>query len=231
MAKRTDSVNALLDRCAKDLIQVEEEYNKSLHSKRVSDTLRIDIKNLCGNLRSVLDYLASDIRETHCPNAKTNARFYFPVLPDRAQFESRMAQWFPDLKTSAHDVWNYLESIQPYHDRCEWLGHINRVNNENKHDTLVEQTRTETERVTVTTNGGGKVSWTPGSVRFGKGVFIGGVPVDPNTQLPVSHPSQMVERVVWVDFRFADIGVSALALLRTAIDGVKKIADELSQWL
>ena len=230
MTTRSNSIKALLARSAKDVARIEQEYNDALHAKRVSDELCIDIKNLCGNLRSVLDYLASDIREIHCPNAKPKERFYFPILPDRTQFESRMTQWFPDLAVSSPDVWNYLESIQPYHDGFEWLGYLNRVNNENKHKALVEQTRTETERVSVSTKGGGQVSWTPGSVRFGKGVSIGGVPVDPDTQMPVPHPSQTVKRVVWVDFRFADLNVSAMALLPTAADGVKAIVDDLSEW-
>ncbi len=231
MTTRSNSIKALLARSAKDVARIEQEYKDSLDAKRVSDELCIDIKNLCGNLRSVLDYLASDIREIHCPNARPKERFYFPVLPARAQFEARMAQWFPDLEVSSPDVWNYLESIQPYHDVFQWLGHLNRVNNENKHEALVEQTRTETERVSVTTKGGGQVSWTPASVQFGNGVFIGGVPVDPNTQMPVPHPSQTVERVVWVDFRFADLKVSALALLKAATDGVRAIADDLSKWV
>jgi hypothetical protein len=230
MPSRPRDIDALLSRARKDLEVVERDYRDSLHRKVVSADLRIDIKNLCENLRSALDYLAQDIRERHCSAAK-KARFYFPILPDRKQFEARMEEWFPGLGKVAPALWTLLESLQPYQQGYEWLNHFNRVNTENKHGQLVEQTRVETPRVTVTTPGGGQVSWDPRAVRFGNGVFVGGVPVDPHTQLPVPHPSIQVEKVVWVDFVFAGLGVSALALLQTALDGVTKITADVRKHL
>jgi hypothetical protein len=105
------------------------------------------------------------------------------------------------------------------------------VNNENKHGDLVEQVRVDSPRVNVTLSGGGGVSWDPRAVRFGSGVFIGGVPVNPATQLPVPHESQKVERVTWVDFRFRDPDVSALGLLKQSTAGVRKIANEIAKLL
>ena len=64
--------------------------------------------------------------------------------------------------------------------------------------------------------------WTSG-VTFGPGVSVMGVPIDPRTQLPVPHPSIKVERVIWVDFQFAGIGVSALGLLKNALSGIQNI--------
>ena len=135
------------------------------------------------------------------------------------------------MDTTVPDLWNYLESIQAYNQGFAWLRAFNAINNENKHGDLVAQTRTETERVNVSTSGGGSVSWTPQNVRFGSGVYIGGVPVDPRTQMPVPHPSQKVERIVWVDFRFQGQNVSALGLLKEAFSGVGKIAQSVQKWL
>lgn len=50
-----------------------------------------------------------------------------------------------------------------------------------------------------------------------------GVPIDPRTQIPIPHPSIKVERITWVDFQFADIGVSALGLLKKTLLGVRSI--------
>ena len=82
-------------------------------------------------------------------------------------------------------LWALLESVQPYQPGFNWLSQFNKLNNENKHGNLVEQTRKETHRVDVKTQGGGGVSWNPANVRFGPGVFIGGVPINPATQMPV----------------------------------------------
>lgn len=95
------------------------------------------------------------------------------------------------------------------------------MNNDNKHGDLVEQTRVEVKETKVTGQGGG-VSWGTG-VTFGPGVSVLGVPIDPRTQLPVPHPSVRVEQITWVDFQFAGISVSALGLLKKAIEGISGI--------
>ena len=231
MSNRTQDRAALLGRADADVTKIESEYQASLHARAIAASLRIDIKNLLENLRSVLDYLAQDIHAKYCPKANATDRFYFPLLPDRKQFEARMKQWYPGLDLAAKPLWDFLESIQPYHAGFEWLGSFNRVNNENKHTALVEQTRVEVEQVRATMPGGGSVSWNPASVRFGPGVSIGGVPVDPSTQMPVPHPALKVERVTWVDFEFAGIGVSALGLLKAAVPGIKGIVTQVEQHL
>ena len=227
---RTDDINALLKRSTDDFDALWENYKQCLHEQTVSADLKIDIKNIAGNLRSVLDYIANDIRDSHCPSAKPNDRFYFPILPDVASFNSQCTKWYPALQNSCPDLWSYLESIQPYHKNYEWLGNFNRLNNENKHESLVEQTRTETKRINVKFEGGG-VSWNPDAVKFGSGVRIGGVPVNPATQMPVPHSSQTVEVVTWVDFRFDGINVSALALLKNSLEGISEIAKCVRKWL
>jgi len=231
MADRSGSRAALLAHARQDLAKIEGEYQKSLHAKSIEPALRVDIKNLCENLRSVLDYLAQDIRSKHCTPPKSGERFYFPILPDGQQFATRMKQWFPGLEAGSKDLFNYLGSIQPYHPGYEWLGQLNRVNNENKHGDLIEQTRVETQQVRASMEGGGSVSWNPGAVTFGPGVSIGGFPFDPETQMPVPHPSLEVERITWVDFQFAGIGVSALALMKLSVDGVATIAREVERCL
>lgn len=230
MPNRKVDIEALVQRSERDFFAARSAYHESLQALSVSAGLRIDIKNLFGNLRSSLDYLAKDIHEKYCPNAKPNTRFYFPILPDASQFQGRMNNWFPGLNISCADLWNYLESIQPYNPGFEWLGKFNRVNNENKHDSLVEQTRVETQRVNVSF-GGGSVNWDPGAVKFGSGVFIGGVQVDTRTQMPIPHPSQKVEKVTWVDFRFDGIDESAITLMEQSMFGIKTIVTSINQWV
>jgi len=231
MSKRDESIAALLSRCATDVAALEIAYSDALSRQTIPADLKIDIKNLAGNLRSVLDYVAADVREACCPTANPRDRFYFPVLQDEGDFLRKTSEWYPDLETARPAVWAYFRSVQPYHPQFRWLGQLNSVNNENKHGDLVEQTRVDSPRVNVTLSGGGGVSWDPRAVQFGSGVFIGGVPVNPATQLPLPHESQKVERVTWVDFRFRDQDVSALGLLRQSTAGVRQIAHELTELL
>lgn len=229
---RQSDINALLDRAEHQLQSIAKEYDSSLHAQAIAAPLRVDIKNLCENLRSVLDYLAHDIRDKYCASAKLADRFYFPILPDATQFSTRVSQWFPGLQATAPVVLSELEKSQPYQAGNAWLGHFNKINNENKHGSLVAQTRKEVaSRVEAQIAGGGAVSWDPKSVRFGSGAFIGGVPVNPATQMPIPDPRLNVVKTVWFDFFFDGIGVSALGLLRESVSGIKAIKNGLSPHL
>ncbi|TAJ32259.1 MAG: hypothetical protein EPO64_01390, partial [Nitrospirae bacterium] len=113
MTRQTD-IAALLAKAELQLQAIVKEYSSSLHEQTIAAPLRVDIKNYCENLRSVLDYLAHGIREKHCPAANQKDRFYFPILPDAAQFASQAAKWFPGLQAAAPAVWAELEKCQPY---------------------------------------------------------------------------------------------------------------------
>ena len=216
MGSRDASIEALLTKAADQVERITSEYAASLHAKKIAPALRVDIKNACENLRSALDYLAADLRQQFCPNA-ARENFYFPILPDPATFDAKLDKWFPGLRESVPQLASELELLQPYHQDQEWLGQFNRVNRENKHGDLVEQTRVATSETTVS-GSTGKVSWRPDSVIFGPGVSILGAPIDPRTQLPQKGSQVQVKQVVWVDFQFRGLGVSALWLLRTALD-------------
>lgn len=229
MHSRLEDIQSLLRSSEGKIQDIQKQYEASLHAQEIPAVLQVEIKNLCENLRSVLDYLASDIHDTYCRDKKP--RFYFPILSSREVFETKVEQWFPALRATAPSLWEYLESLQPYHDLFKWLGILAEATNQNKHDKLVPQTRFETEQVQVRMAAGGSVTWNPRGVRFGAGVSIGGVPVDPKTQLPVPHPSQKVERVLWVDFLFEGLNISALGLVKTSLKGITDIVGEIAKWL
>lgn len=227
MSRKTD-IEALLNRTDKNLLKINEEYEKALHSKIISAELRIDIKDYFGNLRSVLDYLANEIVEKYCPNANPKDNLYFPIRADQVSFKNLMKKSYPDLQTNCKTAYDILVALQPFKKPDNtWLTHFNKLNNENKHERLVAQKRTETKRVNVEIKGGGGVSWDPSAVKFGPGVFIGGVPVNPYTQMPNPSDTQTVTIETWVDFQFEDINVSAIWLTRESLKQIKTIYDNL----
>lgn len=229
--QRENEINALITRARKQLQEIKSEYDKSLHEQKISDLLKVDIKNFCENLRSTLDYLAHTVRETHCPNANARTRFYFPIFQNNQSYTSQMSNWYSGLNTAAPALYQYLESIQPYQQGFEWLGKFNKLNNENKHGNLVEQTRhEEVKKITAHSNSSGsEVSWDPSSVRFGAGVHIHSVPVDPSTQMPVPSGAQTITKTIWVDFKFVGIGESAISLLETSLAGIESIVSEVKK--
>ncbi len=228
--KRQNNIQAQIKRASEILPKIEQEYNNSLHKKEVSDDLKLDIQTFLGHLRSALDYLSKDIIEKYCPNVDKS---YFPIRHDKNSFMKMMSESYPELISHSPALYSYLESIQPYtNSDNSWLAHFNKLNNENKHNDLVEQIRTETERVNVEINGGGSVNWDPSAVRFsGPGVYIGGVPVDFNTQIPVQSNTQTVTIQTWIDFKFSDIETSALHLLKESLSKIKDINTEIVKFL
>lgn len=230
---RIDSMNAQLKRAKELLPKIEQDYQNSLHKKEIDEDLKLDIQTYCGHLRAILDYLSKDIVETYCPNFKKieKKRIYFPIFGDSTSFKNTMTNKYPELDINCKDLYDYLESIQPYQkDENKWLTQFNRVNNENKHNDLVAQTRTETRTVKVTGQGGGSVRWGPG-VKFGRGVSVMGVPIDPRTQMPVPSNQVKTEVTIWVDFKFDDINVSVLALLKRTLLRVEDIMTNVIKYL
>jgi len=215
---RSASIEALLKKATADFADLKKAYQSSLSQKHVSDDLKVSIKNIFENLRSCLDYLAQDIFETHCAGSKKPDRLYFPIRATSAEFTKAMAKDYSGLQGRSKAVYDVVEAIQPYN--ASWLGSFNKLNNHNKHQDLVEQTRTEARHVTVS-SGGGTVSWGPG-VTFGGGVSVMGVPIDPRTQMPVPNNVVKTDVVTWVDFRFREVDQSVLPFLE---ESLKKVDD------
>lgn len=221
--KRAASIEALLRKANADFLELKTAYESSLHEKHVREDLKVSIKNIFENLRSCLDYLAQDIFETHCATATKPDRLYFPIRATSGEFVLAVSKDYPNLQTTAKVVYDTLEAAQPFHD--PWLGQFNKLNNQNKHQDLVEQTRTEARHVTVSRSGG-SVSWGPG-VTFGSGVSVLGVPIDPRTQLPVPNAVSKTEVVTWVDFRFKEIDQPVLPFVEASLRNVDKLFQQL----
>ena len=221
--KREASIRALLKKANVEFGELRRAYEASLHEKVVREDFKVSIKNVFENLRSSLDYLAHDIFETHCSGAKKPAKLYFPIRQTPQEFNAAIAKDYPGLPSAAKPVLDLLESIQPYNDA--WLGQFNKLNNHNKHQDLVEQTRTEARHVTVS-RGEGSVSWTPG-VTFHGNVSVMGVPIDPRTQLPVPNNSVKTQITVWVDFRFKELDLPVLPFTEQSIQKVDKLFEQL----
>jgi hypothetical protein len=229
--KRKSDIESLLERLHKSLQKITSEYKNSLTIKTVSAELRIDIKDYFSNLRSILDYLAHEIVDNYCPNANPKNNLYFPIRSDLNAFEVEMSKSYPDLITNNKKVYDILKNHQPFeNEENKWLIFFNKLNNQNKHEKLVAQTRNETKNVTVTGKDGGSVSWGSG-VKFGNGVRVMGIPIDPNTQLPIPNNIVKIEIVTWVDFQFEGINVSALWLTKESLIQITKIYNDLKSEL
>jgi len=225
---RLENIKAIFQKAENQIKHIESQYNDSLNEKTINPELKIEIKNFFENLRSILDYLAHEIKESKYVNNAGSPRFYFPILDNLTNFESNMKNWFPQLKINNNDLYEYLKSLQPFNGSDNiWIKNFNTVNNDNKHDNLIEQTREEQERIHVSNNQGGEVSWSPSMVRFGSGVKIFGAQINTSTQMPVSNSSTVVKRILWIDFQFSGVNTSALALMKKSLKEIHIISEQV----
>jgi len=227
-----EEITALLRKAQRDLDGLHPLYKQSLAAKAISIELKLEIKSILENQRSLLDYLAREI-VSRFGNQRPNAKVYYPSAPRQADFASQMNGWMPGVAESRPDIVAAIERHQKFQPDHEWMEWLWMLATENKHERLSAQTRMETWRVTAQGNSGSidYVPYTPetGGVIFGPGVSIGGVPVNPATQRPVPHPSQTVTEIIFVDWLFADLKLSVLAVVEAIQAGVHSALDDIVQ--
>lgn len=215
--KRAHDIDALIQKSRDIFANLRKAYETSLHERVIRGDLKVDIKNIFENLRSCLDYLAHELFESFCKDCRKPNRLYFPIRQTEAEFTEVMRHDYPGLEVNCKTAFDILESMQPFRDPR--LGQFNSLNNQNKHQDLVEQTRTESREVEV--SGSGKVSWRQPGVTFGSGVRVMGVPIDPRTQLPVPDNAVSTKVTTWIDFKFREGGQSVLPFIQESIERVE----------
>lgn len=212
------------------LNSIENSYRDSLDKKNVDVALQVGIKGILDNLRSALDYMAYELFQQYGSRTK-NSNIYFPIADKGAKqidFKSLVGRNIPGLFQNRPDLVSLLETFQEFFSSDNsWLCDFATLSVENKHKQLTPQKRVETKRVNVKTPSV-SINWDPDTTIYGSVVNIGGVPVNPATQLPIPSPTQIVTQEIWVSFDFADINQPVLPFLKKVIKGVESIIKNIS---
>lgn len=234
--KRYDDVLALIEESKKQYMEVKKLYDKSLKDKSLD--IRINVKNLMENLRSILDYTAHDIYEDICkPHrqrlGKPDPRnIYFPYGRNENDFKSGIGSSLPDLKILFPSMYDIIRNIQLFVSNNSWLCDLCDINNENKHDKLTPQTRKKREKYAVQGSQGSvsipindpnvRVISKPGAVK------IFGVPAQFTPEGIKTAPSHLQHRVtIWVSFVFEGTNINVLNLLNNAVPGVEALTKSI----
>jgi hypothetical protein len=238
-----DDAKALVQHATQELPKIRAAYDASLHAKSISPALLVEIKNFFENLRSALDFAAHGLFDTFCPaSAKNKPNIYFPYASagqTRAAFiqSKRVETCIPGLTTARPDILDALLEMQHFGARgYTWLPTFMALNNENKHQRLVPQSRKEAKSMHIDFGGGAGIvmgegagiSMGPGaSIRSGNTVIMGGQSFDVNNPPRMSGGGK-IEVITWVSFHFATNDEPVIPLLEKALSGVDAIVNELS---
>ena len=115
--KRYSDVLALIQESEDQFNEVKALYDKALRDKSLD--IRIKVKNLMENLRSILDYTAHDIYESICESHRRKLgkrkprNIYFPYGRTEDDFKSSITNSLPDLEVLSKPIFGIIKNVQP----------------------------------------------------------------------------------------------------------------------
>jgi len=228
---RQGDIAATLAAAEEQLSTIELQYKAALREKEVPSKVPVLVKNYLENLRSPLDYIASEIAEITL-GLSPGHHCYFPVAcENRKAFEQHLKRNLPGLDTADPDLCKQLEDLQAYRPSgCKALPRLSKLVNENKHRRLTPQVRTENRGLKIDFPGGSSIQMGPGSSISGQGVISsGGGWISPgggsiSGDEPVMHGQNIRQTVeIWVGFEFSETGEDVLSLLRASLSDVRRV--------
>jgi len=235
-----DDAKGLASHAERELPKILAEYEKSLRSKTVSQTLLIQIKNFLENLRSALDFAARGLFERYGSSKSAKPKIYFPYATanqTQAVFEQsgRIDTCIPGLTAKRPDISQLLVEMQHFGSRgYSWLPGFMELTNENKHQRLTPQIRKEAKELRIS---GGKAKMSLGqgasiSIGSGASISIGGATIRGGQSFDVNQPPHVeggnAEVITWVSFHFDSNGQPVIPFLQAALKGVRHMVTELS---
>lgn len=198
---------------------VEKLYNADLDTQRLSADLLYEVGGILVDLGEVLDSLALEIDQVGY--AKEGWFPSFPIATEAKGFKEQMKQFGAALRDKHPGLWAAIERQQPWHDNKWELRHLRRLAKVEGHRKFTPQTRIEETWSTMIAPNGGRVSFTEmgaagiGVRGTGHGmIYFAGQPVDKRTLQPVPRSTMDTQRTIYVDWLFAELGISVLGTLR-----------------
>lgn len=155
----TEDIRILLNSCSEEV--------SALRAQALAGALNpVHVKNFLENLRSALDYSASDLatRMAQITSSTVNSKVYFPYGARENHFKKSVARNLPQLQTIFPKVFIVLESAQRFKSHDGWLVDLCDLTNEVKHNNLAKTE--ELKWPTIRQPGGVHVSG-PGAIMRG----------------------------------------------------------------
>lgn len=228
---------------AKELLNdLEISCEKDISAKSVSEKTKNLTQEVLLKMKHVLDQALYRFFEKHISHKlsakeKRAVRVYFPAVNKKEDLKSVLGRAkMGSLQTDYPDLFNYLDSIQPYNNDFLWLRYLTDFAGE-KHIRLTPQTKNEAKRMTASTENI-SVSMPIEDPNFSVKqnekcrVSIGGVPVRFTDQgiIPLA-PGLDTKITTWVAFKFEGTNINSLWLCKEAVNKGEKIIEQLFSFI
>ena len=209
--------------------ELESEVKKDIINSRVSPRTSEITEDILTKLSNCLDKGINQYRQSK--NQSISTSLYFPICDDEKEFKETLKRYkLNDIAEKDPKLLALLRNVQPFNSK-EYviLSEIHERGSREKHRTLsLQEKETVGERITLSNNSGNAVSWNSSCVKFGAGVGILGVPVDPKTQLPhYVPPTHSLKKERFISVKFQGKNLDVLQFCRQSINEVQKITNQI----
>ena len=217
-----DSVTVLLEKADEGVEEIRGRYEANLLAQQVSGELLYAVRNVVQDVQSALDWTATAVKHMYYPGSKW--RPYYPLTKDPARFAGEMEKQIKGLAADHPTIAAAFERHQPYQPEQTTLGYLHALAKVNKHQDFTPQIRTERQAIRQAYTGAIVENDDQGKVRIG--------PTDGSTNTILDGtPPLRTQRLIYVDWRFADPPVSVLSTLedlvrlaRAAVEDIRREA-------
>lgn len=224
-----ETIESQINRANELYSELEREVNIDISNFRVSVRTSELTEEILVKLSVCLDKGINQYWQLK--NQPINKNLRFPISYDERSLKNKLTTYgLNNLDKTDPKLYALLYNAQPFVSKeYEILSEIDEQGSKKKHRELSFQEKEVVgERITFSSNSGGCVSWDPSYVKFGPGVSINGVPINPDTQLPQYKPHTHTlkkERLISVKFHGKNINV--LQFCRQSIDAVQTITNQI----
>lgn len=217
-------IDSVLKHAKKLFDHIRNQYEKALIDKEISGELQCSIKDFLSNVRSPLDYIIRDVMKKCGMNPKNSIKF--PICKSNGDFYNSVLK---DIKSINLPLFEYVESVQPYHAQNEWFGQFNELNNNYKHRKLMPQVMMDQNFIYSSGQNASTVMIIAHKITIGVGASINGAVFD--GQKFNAPEGVFIDHIKWSDFFFHGIDTPALTFLEDSINGVERIISEINNYI
>ncbi len=225
---RKADIALLLEDVEQNIFLIESERQKAVNDSTIQAILKPRVKSCLEHLRSCLDYCAKDVYTTVI-DTNPKKRVYFPYGEQYEKFKSNLDKNIGNLEKTNKDIYDLIESIQPFRTGDNWLLVLCNATNENKHSQLISQNRVD--RVNLEQDGYTYISFPKGLKININNCSFGDTSIE-SLEITDGKASSSINDtnlnlINWTDFMFYDFNVSVIDFLKKAHCSISKFQENL----
>ena len=239
---RKSDIEELFEEINSNLSIVENKYRNAYSDNQIKELVRVKVKSILEHLRSCLDYLAHDIYEKVYLNTdiknqdSSNLKIYFPYGKTNNSFEKNLSRNFTDLKIKNSEIYSLIASVQLFSCGNDWLYNLCNLTNNNKHNALTKQKRSDFLKVSLEGINIFRVDKNLDLKIEMRNNTINGIMQNKNITIDIDNGkveenfdglNWNADLIAWTSFTFYNTNIEVTELLKTSFKNLKQLVENI----